>query len=147
MPTPVTDPKLLSLLEGSANAQQPQGPAPVGDDMQKLLEMNAKADAESQRQQAEFTRLRQQSAVNEANAGSKKLARAVVPALGAAAGFIPGVGTLAQMGIGAGTEAASQALGDQPYDPKQIALAGAIPAVAHGVTSLAKGTVRGIADF
>jgi hypothetical protein len=71
-------------------------------------------------------------------------ARATIPTLGAALGFVPGIGPLAQAGIGAGATYLNQLAGNEPRSNMEILKSGAIPLAAAGAVTALKGAGRGL---
>ena len=96
-------------------------------------DLPSKITAQPELTDAEFTKVRQQSAIQEP--AFQSLARATIPTIGTLASFlVPGSGlaaTAAQSAISGGATAANQALGLEPKDLTQVGIAAAIPAIGN----------------
>jgi ElaB/YqjD/DUF883 family membrane-anchored ribosome-binding protein len=101
-----------------------------------LSQAQAPAEPQQEMTPEQFTQTRQQAATQEP--AFQSLARATIPTLAAGASMIPGVGPLAAGAISAGGTALNQAVGMEPYDPKQIAISGALPAAGSAIMGAGK---------
>lgn len=106
--------------------------------------------ANPDKEAADFTKARQDSATQ--TPGFRRAAGTVIPMLGAAAGFVPGLqGIPAQMALGAGATYLNQAAGFEPANEGDIAIQGALgaagPIAAKVVEKTSKGIHKAVSRF